>query len=210
MAPKKKGGKKQQDDWESELGETVDPIAQAEEQAKQEDAAKDAEEEGAAPAGGLMGMLRKRGKKGKGGKALNDFVEGEDATDGDANGTPAEPEVDLSNKAPEEATMEDEDVFGQSNKKGKAGKGGKPEPKKAEEDDEDDDEADASGRVLTKKEKEKLKKEREKQRKKEQVRLFSAHALSIHLLLCVGRIKEEVWTRACREERGKGCPDSCC
>jgi hypothetical protein len=42
----------------------------------------------------------------------------------------------------------------------------------AEEDDDDKEELNASGRVMTKKEKEKAKKEREKQRKKEQVRLF--------------------------------------
>jgi len=39
MAPKKKAGKKQADDWDADMGETVDPIAQA-----TADAKKDADE----------------------------------------------------------------------------------------------------------------------------------------------------------------------
>ena len=169
MPPKKKGNKKQQDDWESELGETVDPIAQATQEAKDAEAAEDAEENGEeeGASGGLMAMLKKRGKKGKkGGKGGNDFVDGEEPADGDT-ASPAPEPVDLANKAPEEATMDDEDVFGQPMKKGK--KGGKQEQKKTDaEEDGDEDETGEGGRVLTKKEKEKLKKEREKQRKKEQ------------------------------------------
>ena len=172
MAPKKKGNKKQQqDDWEAELGETVDPIAQAEEEAKAAEAAKDAtaeDDDQPSGAGGLMAALRKRKeKKGKKNKPTEDFVEGEDAPAADdANGT-ATPPVDLADKAPEEGNMDDEDVFGQPMKKGK---GGKQQDKKPADDEADqDDEKDASGRVKTKKEKEKEKKEREKQRKKEQV-----------------------------------------
>ena len=37
MAPKTKKGKKAQDDWEEELGEIADPIAQAEATAKAQD-----------------------------------------------------------------------------------------------------------------------------------------------------------------------------
>ncbi|KAF2089690.1 hypothetical protein K490DRAFT_55270 [Saccharata proteae CBS 121410] len=170
MPPKKKGSKKNQnDDWEAELGETVDPIAQATEQAKAEEDAKDAAEDGeAAGGGGLLAALRKnKGKRAKKGKVMEDFVEGEDPpADGDAS--PAPEPVDLASKAPEEATLDDEeDVFSAPAKKGK---GGKQAPAKQEKpaDDESDEETGAGGRVLTKKEKEKLKKEREKQRKKEQ------------------------------------------
>ena len=77
MAPKKKGGKKQADDWENDLGETPDPIAAATEQAKATEAENDdgqhaevnGEELGG---GGLLAALKKnkakRAKKGKGGK----------------------------------------------------------------------------------------------------------------------------------------------
>ncbi|THW83386.1 hypothetical protein D6D15_09614 [Aureobasidium pullulans] len=173
MAPKKKGNKKaQQDDWEAELGETVDPIAQAEEEAKAQDAAQDAqEEESSGAAGGLMAALKRRkDKKGKKGKQQDNDWEaelGEDPT-ADADGT-STPPVDLAAKAPEEGTMDDEDLYPEPAKKGKGGKGGKQQQQaQPEQNGDDDDEMDASGRVLTKKEKEKLKKEREKQRKKEQ------------------------------------------
>ena len=81
MAPKKKGGKKQQqDDWEADLGESIDPAATATENgetAPDGDANGDADEAGA---GGLLAALRKnkdkRAKKGK--KQVDDFVEGED------------------------------------------------------------------------------------------------------------------------------------
>src|ERR1700749_4407193 len=104
MAPKKKGNKKAKDDWEADLGEAADPIAQATQQAKEEEAAQEAPEEGVG--GGLLAALKKnRGKKAKKGKIVEDFVEGEDpATDG-VNGS-AEPAVDLAAKAPQEATFE--------------------------------------------------------------------------------------------------------
>jgi translation initiation factor 5B len=162
MAPKKKGGKKAQDDWEADLGEAADPIAQATKDAKVDEAAQDDGDDD--QGGGLLAALRKnRSKKQKKGKVVEDFVEGEDPTaeDGDA------PAVDLSSKAPIEASMDDEDVFGQPMKKEKPGKGKQKEEEAAE--DNDDDERGANGKLLTKKEKEKLKKEREKQRKKEQV-----------------------------------------
>ncbi|KAG8626842.1 hypothetical protein KVT40_005787 [Elsinoe batatas] len=156
MPPKKKGGKKQQDDWEADLGETINPIAQAEKEAKDAEAVQDEEE---APPSGLLATLRKnRMRKGKKGKQ-DDFVEGEDPPqENRVNGVE---QVDLDAKAPQEADM-DEDVFGQPIKKGK---GGKKQEVKEEEDDEDED---GGGRVKTKKEKEREKKEREKQRKKEQ------------------------------------------
>jgi len=150
---------------------------------------------------GLLASLRKnKGKRAKKGKVVEDFVEGEDpeptnGVDGHEDDEAAVQEAALAAKAPEEANMDDEDVFGAPIKKGKGGKGAKgskqqstaaseqvsrnasPAPASASpappaeengEDDEDDD-ADTGGKVLTKKEKEKLKKEREKQRKKENV-----------------------------------------
>ncbi|KAK5044495.1 hypothetical protein LTR84_010706 [Exophiala bonariae] len=162
MPPKKKGGKKQADDWENDLGETVDPIAQATEDAKQAENDKDAEDgEMNGSSGGLLAALRKnKDKRAKRGKPVqNDFVDGEDA-DGASTPVPA----DLDAKAPTEATFDDdEDVFAGGNKKDK---GGKKQPDKSAAAKDDDD--DAGGGLKSKKEKEKEKKEREKQRKKEQ------------------------------------------
>lgn len=144
MAPKKKGNKKGQDDWEADLGETIPPADQAENGADEEDG-----EDGS---GGLMAMLRKNKQKRKE-KGLPEVEAAE---------TPEQDEAPV--QVAQEATMEDE--FALPEKKGKGGNKGKQAPKKATE---DDDEGDGTGRVLTKAEKEKLKKEREKQRKKEQV-----------------------------------------
>lgn len=179
MAPKKKGGKKAHDEWEDELGETIDPIKQAEAEAKAAEAAKDEEEEADGMGGGLMAALKKnRNKKKQKGKVVNDFVDGEDGAADGVNGdddktdeAPSEP-VDLASKAPEEATFDDEDEG--LAKKGKGGK--QAQQKKAEAKDEEEDEEDGGGRVKTKKEKEKEKKEREKQRKKEQAAKKKASA----------------------------------
>jgi translation initiation factor 5B len=161
MPPKKKNNKKS-DDWESELGESVDPIAATTQAAKEEEAAKHAEEEEAFPATGLMAAMKKnRNKRKNKGKPVDEFGDNEDQ--------PAAEQPDLAVKAPEEATMEDE--FALPDKKGKA-KGGANEvtkPGKEEKDEDDEEERGADGKLLSKKEKEKLKKEREKQRKKEQV-----------------------------------------
>lgn len=169
MAPKSKKGKRAADDLDEGLGETVDPIAQAEEEAKAAEAAADAEADGEDGGGGLMAALKKnKEKRKKKGKAIdNDFLDGEDPTQQDGAATPvpeAEPAVDLSAKAPEEATMEDEEVFAQpvkGKKGGKAKQAAEPEPV-------EDGEEEEGGRVKTKAEKEKEKREREKQRKKEQ------------------------------------------
>lgn len=157
MPPKKKGGKKANDDWEAELGESIAPVSAA--APADGDAKNDDDDEGAG-GGGLMAVLRKNKEKRKK-KGLSEEFENPNATNGngDAADEPAESLVD---KAPVEATMDDE--FALPEKKGKGGKG-KPAPAKADAADEDDD---TGGRILTKAEKEKLKKEREKQRKKEQ------------------------------------------
>ena len=149
MPPKKKNNKKA-DDWEAELGES--PAATPLDEKKDETAEADAEEE--FPQGGLMAMLRKKQKKKKG-KQGDDFVEGEDP--------PVADEPDLAEKAPVEASIDDE--FALPDKKGK----GKAAPAKPAKEDEDDEERGADGKVMTKAQKEKAKKEREKQRKKENV-----------------------------------------
>lgn len=154
MAPKKKGNKKAQDDWEAELGETIAPANGDEAPAAAENnEAADAEDGPAA--GGLMALLKKNKEKRKK-KGLSDDVPVDDAP-------AAEPVEEKA--APVEANMDEE--FALPEKKGKGGKGKQQQQQQAAAKG-GDDETDASGRVLTKAEKEKLRKEREKQRKKEQ------------------------------------------
>lgn len=176
MAPKKKSGKKN-DDWDADMGETPDPIAAATAEAEQDGEA-DGESGGG---GGLLAALKKnRGKKAKKGKVVEDVVEGEDPSeelaDGEANGVNGSGavEAEIAAKAPQEASMEDGDVFaalGGKKGKGKGGKGQQQAAKKeeAEADGEEDEELDETGKVKSKKEKEKEKREREKLRKKENV-----------------------------------------
>jgi translation initiation factor 5B len=157
MAPKKKGGKKQADDWEAELGETPDA---APEPASTEDANADDEQE--MGGGGLLAALKKnKNKRAKKGKAVDDFVEGEDPPTADG----AVEDLNLNGKAPEEANLDEEDVFAGAAKKGKPGKKGQEKLAEESVDGGKDDE----GGLKSKKEKEKEKKERERQRKKEQV-----------------------------------------
>lgn len=157
MPPKKKNNNKKADDWEAELGETPEQAAVAAPETKDESAEADPEDE--FPAGGLMAMMRKKQKKNKKGKPTENFVEGEDAQTED---TP-----DLAEKAPVDASIDDD--FALPEKKGK----GKNEPAKAtptkNDNVDDEEERGADGKVLTKAQKEKLKKEREKLRKKENV-----------------------------------------
>lgn len=158
MPPKKKNNKKANDDWEAEVSETpAEVAATAPEADKHAPAEADVEEE--FPAGGLMAMMRKRQKKKKGKGNDEDIVEGEDP--------PVEEQPDLTEKAPVEASIEDEFALPDKKSKGKAAQA-KPAPVPAT-GEEDDDERGADGKVLTKAQKEKLKKEREKQRKKENV-----------------------------------------
>ncbi|KAK2603783.1 eukaryotic translation initiation factor 5B [Conoideocrella luteorostrata] len=153
--PAKKGNRKAQDDWEADLGETIPPASAAATESNDATADPNGDDD-ATGSGGLMAMLRKnKEKRKKKGLADDDFVQGEDASG-------VEPAEDLSNKARQEATLDDE--FAVTGKKGKGGKGKPTNKKDGPEDGEDGD----SGRILTKAEKEKLKKEREKQRKKEQ------------------------------------------
>ncbi|KKZ67499.1 translation initiation factor 5B [[Emmonsia] crescens] len=163
MAPKKKGSKKQQDDWEAELGETISaattPDAAADENDNDANVNKN-EEDGMS--GGLLAALKKnRSKKAKRGKgADNDFVEGEDPI------TDAAAAVDYESKQPQEASFEgdEDDVFsGNAATRQRAKEKAAAMKEKAKEAAEEE-----GGRVKSKKEKEKEKKEREKQRKKEQ------------------------------------------
>lgn len=190
MAPKGKKGKKQADDWENELGEDATATANdanlnadvAQQQKPQEDGAQGEDADVGSGGGGLLAALKKnKDKRKKKGKVDNDFVEGEDiaAAVNGANGTDdtngdVVNGVSLADKAPEEATMDDEDVFANDAKKGKGGKKDAPKPAEDLDDDDGDDDSNLGGGVMTKKEKEKLKKEREKQRKKEQVRSSSS------------------------------------
>jgi translation initiation factor 5B len=170
MAPKGKNKKKGGDDWDEGLGETVETTVPVNDDAGAAEGSNDANEEDAAGGGGFMAMLKrnkeKRKKKGK-------IVDDDESEGEDPSQDTSAPAVDLSAKAPVEASMDDEDVFGQPIKGKKGGKGGQAQTKKsaastpAQDDDEDND-ADTGGRVKTKAEKEKEKKEREKQRKKEQ------------------------------------------
>lgn len=181
MAPKKKGNKRQEEDWEADLGESAPATAPADEQPQE-----DANEE-AAPVGGLMAALRKnKAKKAKKGKT-NDFVEGEDAEGADTQGA-----NDLASKQPEEGNFDDDDVFA-----GKKTKPIKEVVKPAAE-----EQPEGEFRVKSKKEKEREKKEKEKQRKKEQVSFYFFFILKVrsrcraHLLTClflvyIGCHKEE-------------------
>jgi len=115
--------------------------------------------------------MRKNKEKRKKKGIVDDFVEGEDAPGAEQ---PAEPAVDLSEKAPAEAADDEWDASDKKGgKKGNA-KAKQPEPAAAKEEPAaaagGDDAGEDGGRVLTKAEKEKLKKEREKQKKKELVR----------------------------------------
>ncbi|KAL2373370.1 translation initiation factor 5B [Blastomyces gilchristii SLH14081] len=163
MAPKKKGGRKQQEDWEAELGETIPPTDAAAAGENGNDATNDANandnnnDDDDGMSGGLLAALKKnRSRKAKKGKD-NDFVEGEDPMAADAAA------ATVKSKEPQEASFEDEDdVFsGNAAARQRAKDKAAAMKEKAKE-------AEEGGRLKSKKEKEKEKKEREKQRKKEQ------------------------------------------
>jgi len=160
MAPKKKGGKKQGDDWEAELGETPDAAPEVTATNDTEDANGDAEEENGG--GGLLAALKKnKNKRAKKGKPGDDFVEGEDPPAVDE----AVQSSTINGKAPDEVNLGQDDLFSGTSKKGKLGKKAIEKPA----DEAADGEKNEDGSLKSKKEKEKEKREREKQRKKEQV-----------------------------------------
>ncbi|KAL8712038.1 MAG: hypothetical protein Q9220_003734 [cf. Caloplaca sp. 1 TL-2023] len=170
MAPKKKGNKKGDDDWEGELGGTIDPIAAATQEAKNAESAQDGAEEETGGGGGLLAALKKnKSKKQKKGKPVQeDYLEGEDPPEADgvaANGGINGADI-LATKAPEEANADD--LFdAQPTNKQKGGKGKHEKTESTPKEDEDDSDGEGGG-LKSKKEKEREKKEREKQRKKEQ------------------------------------------
>lgn len=183
MAPKKKGSKKQQDDWEAELGETIPAATTPDAAADENDNdANDNKNEEDGMSGGLLAALKKnRSKKAKRGKgADNDFVEGEDPITDAAAAV-----VDDESKQPQEASFEgdEDDVFsGNAATRQRAKEKAAAMKEKAKEAAEEE-----GGRVKSKKEKEKEKKEREKQRKKEQVGFFRPlFFLSFFKFLCFG------------------------
>lgn len=176
MPPKKKGNKKANDDWEAELGESIDPIAAATQAAKDAETAQDVEaaqenqDDGLGGGGGLLAALKKnKTKKQKKGKIVDeDYLDGEDppARDG-VNGLEGFDSIENSTaKAPQEATSDD--VFAAPTTKAKGGKGKQNKVEEAPKDDEDESDEEG-GTLKSKKEREKEKREREKQRKKEQV-----------------------------------------
>lgn len=189
MPPKKKAAKKGSDDWEADLGESVDPIAAATQEAKEEDAAQDlAGDQSGGGGGGLLAALKKnkKQKQKKGKPVQEDYLEGEDPPA--ADGVAADDELNgidlLAAKAPVEANADD--LFDvpttAKQQKGAKAKPGKPELTTK---DEDEDSGGEGGGLKSKKEKEKEKKEREKQRKKEQVPLSfpSCRRIVWHLVL---------------------------
>ncbi|MCJ1263344.1 Translation Initiation Factor 5B [Lobaria immixta] len=175
MPPKKKGNKKGNDDWEAELGESVDPIAAATQAAKDAEAVQDGEEaqenqnDGLGGGGGLLAALKKnKSKKQKKGKVVDeDFLDGEDppAEDGVKGLNGVDNTEDLAAKAPLETTSEE--LFATQTSKVKGGKGKQGKVEEAPKVDEDGS-GEEGGTLKSKKEKEKEKREREKQRKKEQ------------------------------------------
>ena len=188
MAPKKKGGKKQDDDWEAELGEAAPSAA---EPTANDDKGDEAPEMG----GGLLAALKKtKNKRAKKGKPTDDFVEGEDPPA--ENGTDA---AAITAKAPEEANMDDEDIHAGSSKKGKPGKQGN----QKQSDKNVDEEKEEEGGLKSKKEKEKEKREREKQRKKEQVCYYSIYFLCAFLTSIPGCKEEDYNASPSRHNRAR-------
>ena len=126
MAPKKKGNKKDNDNWGADLGETPDPIAAAAQEAKEVEATRDAEpDEFPGAGGGLLAALKKNksNKKKKGKVVEEDYVDGEDPAAADGVNGHVEPNgvKHPATKAPEEATTED--LFDEQVTKAKGGKG---------------------------------------------------------------------------------------
>ena len=167
MAPKKKGNKQENDDWEADLGESIDPVADA---TPAEDK-QDGEDEEVGGGGGLLAALKKNKKqKQKKGKAVQeDYLEGEDppATNGVDGHADPDGVTQMAQKAPDEANadeMFDDQIKKVKGAKGKQARGADTAIKPSDLDPEEE----GSG-LKSKKEKEKEKKEREKQRKKEQV-----------------------------------------
>lgn len=174
MAPKKKPNKKGNDDWEADLGETVDPSLKTAEPEHNEDPDESNLDGGG---GGLLAALKKnKSKKQKKGKVVEqDYVDGEDLPA--ANGFPdheGEKDVDgLGAKVAEDVNTED--LSATQPTKAKGGKEKQSKATEAPKPDEDGSGEEAGG-LKSKKEKEKERKEREKQRKKEQVCFVFAHS----------------------------------
>lgn len=176
MAPKKKGTKKGNDDWEADLGESVNPATAA---TKDDEVTPNADEgpgkqndvDGIGGGGLLAALKKNKSRKQKKGKAVNeDYLDGEDPPGIDGIGE-AE---NLATKEPQEATAEE--LFTPPVSKPLKGDKGKQvalneAPKETPEDAprEEDGSGYEGGTVKSKKEKEKERKEREKQRKKEMV-----------------------------------------
>ena len=173
MAPKRKGIKKVNDDWEAELGEIISSTAGFVEGSQAAETADNIEDDvgGVSEAGGLMAALKKnKSRKQKKGKGIDErFSDGEDpvVTNGiDGGESDNAPPIEVADKLSELATTDD--TFGMAAMKDDCGKGN--QAKAAENIKDAGDVSDEDrGTLKSKKEKEKERKEREKQRKKEQV-----------------------------------------
>lgn len=181
MAPKKKPHKKGNDDWEADLGETLDPNintavdGKATEPEQNDDP--DRSDLSGGGGGGLLAALKKnKSKKQKKGKVVQeDYVDGEDLLA--ANGFQDDEGVngieEFEAKIAQDAKIED--IPTKQPTKAKGGKDKQGKTTEAPKVDEDGSGEEAGG-LKSKKEKEKERKEREKQRKKEQVGLVFAHS----------------------------------
>ncbi len=178
MAPTKKGGKKKDDDWEADLGESIEAGAGSTTAANEGGP----DEATSGGGGGLMAAIKKNKTKKQKKGGPTDANEGQESPTAapDANDT-TQPNggVDYTAKAPQEASLDDAEFAPQPKK-------GKPLPQRLKAQDaadsgkDADESGDGDGRLKSKKEKEKEKKEREKQRKKEQVWQFSSYANLFH------------------------------
>lgn len=183
MAPKKKPPKKGNDDWEAELGESLDTNtnttvdAKTAEPEENEDPDRSDLSGGAGAGGGLLAALKKnKSKKQKKGKAVQeDYVDGEDLlAANDFQDHEGENGVEkLGAKVVKDANIED--IPAKQPTKAKGGKDKQNKATEAPKIEEDGSGEEGSG-LKSKKEKEKERKEREKQRKKEQVCFLFAHS----------------------------------
>ena len=180
MAPKKKGNKKADDDWEAEaLGESIDPTATGTQEANAADVAKE-KEDGSLGGGGLLAALKKnkQNKKRKGKVVEEDLQYGEDRLPTEnAEGLAEQDRLDTHINTPTEATADK--LFDSPAAEAKAAKA-RPGKKSAAASANDDDSELEFGGLKSKKEKEKERKEREKQRKKDQVSTKATHLVQRH------------------------------
>ena len=172
MAPKK--SRKQDDEWEADLGETIDPASTTLETPNDTVENEDGGGNGGG-GGGLMAAIKEnKTRKQKKRDPLSDPADGQTILDLPSKvadrATLGNAKTDAAAKSLQEANVLDSDAVSDAKKskvlpqRSKSQQGNDQPGKDASE------EGDEDNRLRSKKEKEKEKKEREKQRKKEQVR----------------------------------------